>query len=181
MENKRNDGDTLLAVSYAWMAIAYIVAFVVTVSMTGCVSTTEKTTTVKYDSAGVMVEQTTTEKREGWPLRRKGVSTHTWGFLGELTTAVDPETGMIMPTVKMADMDNRMDTLPMMGFSEDCKVEGGANYSEYLNAEKSLWGAELSHFTYERKSAGANAPAPSVKLDVKANLNGTTEETKEAK
>lgn len=147
---------------YALIALALIFALVI---CAGCRSV-ETTTTTKYDPAGKVVEQTIVEKKDnGWILRKKGFTMHNNTFMGKVTTAADPATGTPMSSVEILLGDNYINDIPMM-----TDPPTGANFSEYLHVEKSLWGSELSIMDYDRKSAGAGAPTPSVKIDLKADV-----------
>lgn len=147
---------------YALIALVLIFALVI---CAGCRST-ETTTTTKYDAAGKVIETVVVEKKDnGWILRKKGFTMHNNTFLGKITTAADPSTGTPMPSVEILLGDNYINDIPMM-----TDPPTGANYSEYLHVEKSLWGKELSIFDYDRKSAGSGAPTPSVKIDLKADV-----------
>jgi hypothetical protein len=154
----RNDKTTKR--DWFFLGIFTILALVCGMLM-GCRSV-ETTTTTKFVD-GKIVEQTVVEKKDnGWILRKKGVTIHSNEFIGVIKTSTDPESGTIMPEVRVALGDHVINDIPMIN---DFKGEG-SNYSEYLHIEKSLWGSEVSMFDYDRKSAGTGAPEPSVKINL---------------
>lgn len=145
---------------YGW--IGFVIALAAWLVASGCTSTTT-TTTTKYDKDGKIVEIVKVDETDNaWILRKKGVTSHSNTFLGKISTGIDPSTGAPLPEIQVLVGDNYFNDIPMAN-----DITGGANYSEYLHLEKSLWGAELSIMDYDRKSAGTGAPAPSVKIDLK--------------
>lgn len=140
----------------------------------GCVSreTTTRTDTF-FDASGKVekITETKVEKKDNaWVLRKKGFSMHSNAFLGEITSAVDPNSGMVMPTVKLATGESDVTDIPMINWSDNITVDSACNFEVTLSAEKSLWGAELAMFYFDQKSSGANPPQNPVSLNVSTAL-----------
>jgi len=93
-------------------------------------------------------------------LKHKGVVWGGSGFTGVLSTAVDPETGAIMPTAKMIIGD---------GFFADLPVADGKDTDtnlEFYFYEKSLWSGEVSIMRYIRMGGGTGADVvPAVRIE----------------
>ena len=148
-----------------WLMIC-IVAMLVAVGMalTGCVSKL-KSTTIKETFAAdgkTLVERTTINKEEsGWPLRKKATSVEQDARYFDLTTAVDPETGMIMPSIKYFGGNSAIDTMPMI----ENPSESGTNYSESLTIESSYWDDSVAFLKHRRKGAGSNIPASPIQYN----------------
>jgi hypothetical protein len=144
----------------------------------GSITTTEETT---FSADGKSVQKITkvTKDSMNWPLRGKGFSMRSNGFIGEITTAVDPSTGTMLPSIRIGKAGTDMDDIPMADmdamFAELVArgklPENFVNYSETLNLDKSLWGAELANGYYNRKGSGTMVAEPAVKINY--NLQGT--------
>jgi hypothetical protein len=184
-------------VIYSAMAVAMATAYCL---CAGCSTpTTERA--VKYGKAAdgtTYVTETTTKKDEGWwPTRNKSVTVRTNGFVGKITTAIDPSTGTPLPSVEAGKAGMDIDTMPvpdmdvlMEAFIEQMKVQGKlpenfGTWSETLNADKSLWGAELANFYYTRKGTGTFVVPSSISIlyDLKGSLpqQGTATTSKQVK
>lgn len=126
----------------------------------GSVTTTE---TTEYTPDGKIQKTTKIVKDSmAWPLKHKGFSMQSSGFVGEIVTTMN-QNGSISPTIRIADLKNSINDIPMAD-----NPAAGTNYLESLQLEKSLWGAELSNVSYNRQSSGPVTPPPSVKINLDA-------------
>jgi len=133
--------------------------------LSGCMTSTTTIKTIsEFDiPTGKVVKQTTTTIVEkAGPLKGKMITMGISGYCFEITTAVDPSTGMIMPTVKAAGGDSFFADMPVI-------AEGTPKtYYEYFYLEKSLWNNSAAVARYVRSSGGLDSQA-SIKINVDLN------------
>ena len=144
------------------LTIIFTAATLALMTTTGCSTSSTTTTTTKYDATGkIIVEQTVIEKKDGWPFRGKSTTIRSNGFGGSITPAADPTTGAL-PGVQIFKAGMDLDTLPLPDLDElfSKLAEQGklpqnfVVWSAVINADKSLWGAELSNFYTTWKGGG---------------------------
>lgn len=154
----------------------------------GCqMSSVSTSTETCYDKDGKIEKVTITESKEGW-LSKKIVSVGVDGYVVEISTAVDPTTGMIMPTIKGASGGTDITTLPAIPFDKMSNLDvnninankGFCNFKESFYFEKSLWGDKAAKLKYERTGAGAGIPDATVRMNVLSIVEGTPVNTNES-
>jgi hypothetical protein len=147
--------------------------------VTGCsMASLTKTTRNEYDEQGRIIKSTITESKEGW-LSNKMVGIKDDGFTVSFTTALDPATGMIMPTIKTSSGSTSVVTVPAIPFNEltdsttiTGQVDSFCNNTESFYFEKSVWSDKAAKIKYERLGSGYNLPPPSVRINMLSIVDG---------
>jgi hypothetical protein len=139
--------------------------------LVGC-KTYETTTITIYRPDGT-VDKVVTKSVEASPFYCKSVSASA-DVYGIQASFIDPESGSWSPNVKILVGDTDASTLPVTSGREGI-VETFGTFRESLTYEKSLWGAELARFGYERTAGGCGVNAvPAVKATIDLNRNAAT-------
>lgn len=151
--------------------VLMVVWFAMLASLVGC-KTYETTTTTFYRADG-SIDRVVVQSLEASPFVRKSV-TCSADLYGIQASFIDPESGSWSPNIKFLVGNTDASTMPVTSGASGVTEDFGT-FRESLCYEKSLWGAELARFNYERQAGGKGVNAtPAVKATIDLNRNAET-------
>lgn len=165
---------SIKAKSDAGLAVIILMALFILGICAGCVSkSTTETTTTKYVNGQISEVVVVKKEERAGPLAKKAVSIEQDARAVKIETAVDPETGTVLPKLEYFGGNSAIDTMPMI----DTDKLSGTNYSESLTIESSYWDDSVAFFKHRRKGAGNKIPDSPLKYNMNVNVGADTNRT----